>query len=88
MAPVWQTLCSLLLTPLGGGARCTVFELNTENYPDSGFRILNNIVCIKHVYMIGTSNNNLIHPQKEDVYINPKMFKAVIENILDVEAFN
>ncbi|WP_309735682.1 glycosyltransferase family 61 protein [Chamaesiphon sp. OTE_75_metabat_556] len=58
-----------------------VFELFTEYYHDSSFKVLTNALGLEYYYMIGKTNKiEDVHPQKENVYID----LAKLEMALDI----
>jgi hypothetical protein len=62
-----------------------VFELFSEYYHDSSFKVLSNALGLKYHYMIGKTNNiESVHPQKENFHIDLAQLEMAID-ILDLD---
>lgn len=67
---------------------CTVLEITTQYFLDSAYRILDKTVNIKHEYFIGETKDTKLHPQQENVFINPNTFKKVLEKLIKGEKYD
>jgi len=67
-----------------------IFELYTEFYHDSAFRIISHCLNLTHYFLVGeNSQKDDVHPQKENVFIDLKslemsLSKIISENNLDL----
>ena len=61
----------------------TIFEIFPEYYHDTGLRILAKTLDLKYHYLIGeTKNVSNVHPQQENIFVNPKLLKEALNTIL------
>jgi capsular polysaccharide biosynthesis protein len=59
-----------------------VCEIFSGYYHDSSYKILAHALNLRYTYLIGESKKDSeIHPQKEDVYVNPRKFEFALRQL-------
>ncbi len=64
-----------------------ICEIFSGYYHDSSYKILAHALNLKYTYLIGESKKNSeIHPQKEDVYVNPRKLEFALRQLESIHS--